>query len=165
MLRQRETGKETAINAGLEIGRHEACGLPIADGSVSRHHARVEDRAGALWLVDLGSSNGTKHNGRSEGEFPLRPGDLVTFGAIAFDVVGELAPRPAAAADAPRAAEPDLAEVERRRIHAELRRERRARGFGDLGQLPFLAQLVAGLLALAFLAAVVVGVLWLGGAI
>ncbi len=100
-LRHRETGIETEIAAGLEVGRLAGCGLVVDDGSVSRHHARVEQRGGEWWLVDLGSSNGSKRNGRKEAEFPLRNGDLVTIGAVAFDVVGAPAAAPAEAVPGP----------------------------------------------------------------
>ncbi|RMH05226.1 MAG: FHA domain-containing protein [Planctomycetota bacterium] len=175
-LRRRDGGQEVELRPGLEIGRRADSGLVVEDGSVSRRHARVERRGDEWWLVDLGSSNGTRHNGRRRKEFPIRAGDLVTFGAVAFDVVGPAAAAaPAAAEAASRPApagasrpEEDIAgevAAERARIHAELRGRRRARGLGDLNQLSFEAQVLVGLFGLIFLAAVVAGVLWLGGSL
>ncbi len=104
-LRMRQTGEEYTLEDGLVVGRNSQCGLVIQDVSVSRQHARVMLRADGFWIEDLGSSNGTARNGRKEGQFELRPGDLISFGAVAFDVVGvAAATSPAAAADFPAAA-------------------------------------------------------------
>ncbi|MBL7008256.1 MAG: FHA domain-containing protein [Planctomycetes bacterium] len=176
-LRHRESGVETELSAGLELGRVSSCGLQIDDGSVSRHHARVELRGAEWWLADLGSSNGSKRNGRLEKEFPLRTGDLVTIGAVAFDVLGP-APAPAPAAARPtkaapladESADPELSrvaretEAERARIHAALRAKGRSGGFGDLSQLPLRMQILVAVIGVAFLAGVVLGVRWLGEA-
>ena len=50
--------------AGTElfIGRSSACVLRLCDGLVSRRHARVFVQDGAVWVEDLGSSNGTWFN-------------------------------------------------------------------------------------------------------
>jgi pSer/pThr/pTyr-binding forkhead associated (FHA) protein len=49
---------------------------------VSRHHATIRHE-GALWiLVDVGSRNGTRVNGRPiDGRAVIRPGDELGFGA------------------------------------------------------------------------------------
>jgi pSer/pThr/pTyr-binding forkhead associated (FHA) protein len=41
------------------IGRGAHCALALADADVSREHVRVERRAGAAWVRDLGTKNGT----------------------------------------------------------------------------------------------------------
>jgi hypothetical protein len=68
-------GKLTAIGRGLD----NDLVLPAAD--VSRHHARLEQAGSSYRLVDLGSTNGTRVNGRRTGEQLLAPGDTVTLGA------------------------------------------------------------------------------------
>lgn len=86
-LRRRESGEETELTPGLVVGRMADCALRLNDGSVSRRHARLELRGDAWWVVDQGSSNGTFRNGERGQEFELRGGDLVTFGAVAFEFV------------------------------------------------------------------------------
>ena len=34
------------------VGRDPSCEIVVTDGSVSRRHARLEQRAGAWWVVD-----------------------------------------------------------------------------------------------------------------
>ena len=51
------------ISPGQVIGRLKACEIQIDDSSISRQHARIEERAEKLWIVDMGSSNGTFRNG------------------------------------------------------------------------------------------------------
>lgn len=167
-LRQRDSGEEHPLADGMVLGRVPQCQVRLEDTSVSRRHAKVEEREGDLWLVDLGSSNGTLLNGRRIGEFRLRPGDLVTLGAVAFDVVGETPPTATAPprrreeGAAPRP-EPGLADAERARIRAELRAAGRAGGLGDLGQQPFLIQVVVGLVGLGLLVGAFYGIRYLAG--
>ena len=68
------------------IGRERACDMTLADETVSRWHASLERGAAGGWLLaDLGSMNGTRLNGwRVSGPMPVRPGDLVSFGALTF---------------------------------------------------------------------------------
>ena len=63
------------------IGREAPADLVLADGGVSRQHARVVRRGSAFDLVDLGSRNGTLVNGeRLRGRHILAPGDEVEIG-------------------------------------------------------------------------------------
>jgi pSer/pThr/pTyr-binding forkhead associated (FHA) protein len=64
------------------IGRLADSDFVIDDRTVSRHHATIR-RAGAFWLlVDLGSTNGTRVNGkRVDGRAVIKPGDEIGFGA------------------------------------------------------------------------------------
>jgi two-component system cell cycle response regulator len=41
------------------IGRGQVCDLPLDDSALSRRHCRLMKAADALWVEDLGSSNGT----------------------------------------------------------------------------------------------------------
>ena len=47
----------------LTIGRAQGNSLQVQDTLVSREHSRIEWRGEDLWVVDLGSSNGTRVNG------------------------------------------------------------------------------------------------------
>lgn len=67
------------------IGRSPQSDLAIRDMTVSWRHAELHRSAGEWVLVDLGSTNGTRVNGWQAGAgFPVRPGDLVTFGGAVF---------------------------------------------------------------------------------
>jgi len=72
------------------VGRRNARGnvhpeIPINDPSVSSRHLKICRRKdGALYLVDVGSSNGTRVNGAAVEagvETPLNPGDQIVIGA------------------------------------------------------------------------------------
>jgi hypothetical protein len=71
------------------IGRSPDCDLPLANMTVSWHHAELRF-SGADWvLADLDSTNGTHVNGWRAGPgFPVRPGDRVRFGTARFRIVG-----------------------------------------------------------------------------
>lgn len=63
--------------------------LTAADltGTVSRRHARIGKDDSSIFIEDLGSSNGTRHNGQTlrEGmQAPLSNGDQVVFGDLVF---------------------------------------------------------------------------------
>ena len=68
------------------VGRDPSCEIVVTDGSVSRRHARLERRAGAWWVVDQGSANGTYVNSLQVAEQALRNGQELRFGALAFRV-------------------------------------------------------------------------------
>ncbi|HEX5015583.1 MAG TPA: FhaA domain-containing protein [Candidatus Limnocylindrales bacterium] len=64
----------------LTIGRAPDNGLVLFDGRVSRHHARLYGRRGALLLADLGSTNGSWVNDRKVEEMALGEGDRIRVG-------------------------------------------------------------------------------------
>ena len=69
------------------IGRSPDCDLPLADMTVSWHHAELRRTEEAWMLVDLGSTNGTRVNGwRADSGFTVRAGDWVSFGRAAFRI-------------------------------------------------------------------------------
>jgi predicted component of type VI protein secretion system len=68
------------------IGRRQDCDLMITLGEISRKHCRIIREADSLRLEDLGSSNGTFHNGRRVQEAVLSAGDTVQVGPVAFVV-------------------------------------------------------------------------------
>lgn len=71
------------------IGREPTCDLTVVDPTVSRRHAIVSLRQGALTVRDEGSTNGTYVNGvRLDGgtEHPLKPGDQIQLGSVKFRV-------------------------------------------------------------------------------
>jgi hypothetical protein len=105
-LRSRGTNELLDLADGMTVGRMADCAIRLQDGSISRHHASIESVGGVLFLVDNGSSNGCFRNGDRVQRCELRVGDLITLGALAFDVVGaqaavESAPSPVMDAPAP----------------------------------------------------------------
>jgi hypothetical protein len=68
------------------VGRDPSCEIVVTDGSVSRRHSRLERRAGAWWVVDQGSANGTYVNSLKVAEQALRNNQELRFGAMAFRV-------------------------------------------------------------------------------
>jgi hypothetical protein len=72
-------------DTSFTIGRDQRCDLYVADMTVSRLHARLAREAGGWRLTDLGSTNGTRLNGwRLRAPVPVRPGDTIMFGSVAF---------------------------------------------------------------------------------
>ena len=66
----------------LTVGRASDSSIVLpSDSFASSRHARFETVRDAVWLIDLGSTNGTFVNGeRIEGRRRLRDGDVVRIG-------------------------------------------------------------------------------------
>ena len=79
------------------IGRTRDCDLCLTDLSVSRMHALLVRREEGWVLSDLGSHNGTRLNGWLVREpVPVRAGDRVEFGSMAFIIQGDPPAEPSA---------------------------------------------------------------------
>jgi hypothetical protein len=63
----------------INIGRRLDNQLILDDAHVSRTHAQLRVRDGRYVLFDLGSTSGTKVNGRAIKQHILRPGDVITI--------------------------------------------------------------------------------------
>ena len=72
------------LNRPLSVGRSSSCDIIINGNEVSRRHALINPQAGgAVWLVDLGSTNGTYRNNRRVTQpAELANGDRITLGGI-----------------------------------------------------------------------------------
>jgi predicted component of type VI protein secretion system len=71
------------------IGRSKDCDCVLDDPNISRRHAELRRSDVGDWqVVDLGSTNGVKVNGRRVSSARLSPGDEVTLGttSFAFDI-------------------------------------------------------------------------------
>jgi hypothetical protein len=62
------------------IGRSHECDVVIDDPNISRRHAEVRSEGDGWKVVDLGSTNGIKVNGRRVDKAVLSPGDELTLG-------------------------------------------------------------------------------------
>jgi hypothetical protein len=74
---------------GATIGRSRECEIVVEDANVSRQHAELRPRGGAWVISDLGSTNGTRVNGRTiNTPEVLRPGDEIEVGSslITFEL-------------------------------------------------------------------------------
>jgi len=67
------------------LGRSRECDCVLEDQNVSRRHAELRRNANGDWqIVDLGSTNGVKVNGRRVDTSRLSPGDDVSLGTVSF---------------------------------------------------------------------------------
>ena len=74
---------------GATIGRSRQADIVIDDPNVSRQHAEVRPRGGAWVLTDLGSTNGSRLNGRQiTGSEVIQAGDEIEIGTsvITFEL-------------------------------------------------------------------------------
>jgi pSer/pThr/pTyr-binding forkhead associated (FHA) protein len=79
------TGNPIEITqASVLVGRDPACDVVLADGSVSRRHARLEQREDAWFVVDQGSANGTFLDSVRATDTPIHGGQELRFGAVSF---------------------------------------------------------------------------------
>ena len=58
-------GQRWPVNRPMVLGREATCDVVIADRQVSRFHARLTPTPEGIILEDLGSKNGTHHNGNA----------------------------------------------------------------------------------------------------
>ncbi|MEA2348450.1 MAG: hypothetical protein QOG62_2237 [Thermoleophilaceae bacterium] len=78
-------GEEIPLGEGVMLGRSAGADIQIEDKFASNNHARLYTRAGAAYVEDLGSTNGTYLNGRRlNGSSPLAPGDSIRIGDTEF---------------------------------------------------------------------------------
>jgi hypothetical protein len=78
-------GRRVGIGSQVvTIGRLPECAVVLDDPNVSRRHAQVRREGDAIFVVDLGSTNGTRVNGVLVREHRLVPGDVVSVGTTAL---------------------------------------------------------------------------------
>jgi hypothetical protein len=82
-----ERGRAFPIDGEATMGRGGGCTMPLTfDTFVSQVHARAYDRDGALWIEDVGSTNGTYVNGeRIAQPVKLGKGDRVQLGETVLE--------------------------------------------------------------------------------
>jgi hypothetical protein len=75
-------GKRLVVGSGgATIGRSRQCDVMLDDANISRTHAEIRPRGGSWVVTDLGSTNGSRLNGRRlEGSQVLKPGDEIELG-------------------------------------------------------------------------------------
>lgn len=75
----------TDLRQEMAIGRTEGNDLILNHPSVSRKHARLENRGDKWWIVDLKSTNGVKVNGNLVTESAVNAGDKIHIGSVQLD--------------------------------------------------------------------------------
>jgi pSer/pThr/pTyr-binding forkhead associated (FHA) protein len=80
-----EGGADIPLNRPLTlVGRHSDCDVRLESQRVSRHHCCLAMMCDGVAVRDLGSTNGTRINGRRITEGWLRPGDELTIGRFRY---------------------------------------------------------------------------------
>ncbi len=79
-------GRRYVLHGPLAVlGRSRDCDCVFSDQNVSRRHAELRRSGNGDWqVVDLGSTNGVKVNGRSVATTRLAPGDEISLGTARF---------------------------------------------------------------------------------
>ena len=79
--------KRQVMPPGLGIGRETDNDIQLLIGGVSRYHAKLEYKNEKWFVRDLGSTNGTKHNGTIIMEpVQLNNGDVIAIGEQMFRI-------------------------------------------------------------------------------
>jgi len=79
------------IDSELRLGRNPDCELLVNDPQVSRLHARLQPTPEGVLLTDVGSTNGTRVNGKKvSGSMLLRDGDNIAIGGTKLRIVAAL---------------------------------------------------------------------------
>ncbi len=71
-------------NDRMVVGSDMHCDLRVAVPSVSERHCEIIVTGAVLMLRDLGSTNGTYHNGNQVTQAVLSPNDRLTIGPVTF---------------------------------------------------------------------------------
>jgi pSer/pThr/pTyr-binding forkhead associated (FHA) protein len=82
-----QKGRSFELNGELTVGRAAGCQVALEDNYVSQLHARVFTRDGAVWVEDLGSTNGTYVNDRRvSAPLAVRRGDQLKVGSTVMEL-------------------------------------------------------------------------------
>jgi pSer/pThr/pTyr-binding forkhead associated (FHA) protein len=68
----------------IMVGRHPRCDVRLDSLRVSRRHCFLSEEGGELVVRDLGSTNGTRINGRPVNSGRLKPGDELSIAHVRY---------------------------------------------------------------------------------
>ena len=68
----------------IVVGRHPSCDARLVSPRVSRWHCCLAEVDGAVWVRDLGSTNGIWINGQRVMSGRVRPGDVLAIAHIRY---------------------------------------------------------------------------------
>jgi hypothetical protein len=80
-------GARVALDRTRVVGRSAECDLVLVDARVSRRHLEIVPAGAAARYRDLGSANGTRHNGAPSPSGGLALGDVLSLGDTELVVV------------------------------------------------------------------------------
>jgi pSer/pThr/pTyr-binding forkhead associated (FHA) protein len=90
MLTPPAPGAEFALSRPRQkVGRAEDLAIWVNHRSISREHAEIVRDGDGFRLLDLGSANGVRVNGRDAADAVLEPGDVIELGQVRFRYVAE----------------------------------------------------------------------------
>jgi pSer/pThr/pTyr-binding forkhead associated (FHA) protein len=93
VLRGFYEGLEVPMDRGrIVIGRGREADLTVAEPTISRQHAAIEWDGGGYVLQDLGSTNGTRVNGRRATRARLCDGDEIELGRLQLRLQAAMEP-------------------------------------------------------------------------
>ena len=83
ILQGPDAGRKYEMSGGkLVVGRGIECDIRINEGSISRHHAAIEQVEGVWYIQDLDSANGVFIDGRQVTRTELGQRTTVQFGSV-----------------------------------------------------------------------------------
>ena len=98
VIEGRDPGRRFDVGPWCDLGRELQNNIRLRDSETSRRHARIMHDGDRWWIVDLGSSNGTKVNGQKIDRQALQNGDRVEIGnsVLRFECpdLGDQSPHP-----------------------------------------------------------------------
>ena len=76
-----EAGTLLDLTGGVTLGRADGAEIKVEDQFASSNHARIYERGDAMYIEDMGSTNGTYLNGRElRTSERLKPSDVIRIG-------------------------------------------------------------------------------------
>ncbi len=105
----KKIGKKSLADGPLTVGRSHECTIVLPHSSVSREHCVIENVNGVTRIRDLGSTHGTRLNGRPITEADIYDQDVITLGRFELTYSNPEAIRPdhlAGASDGPAFGQP-----------------------------------------------------------
>ncbi|HEX6510398.1 MAG TPA: FHA domain-containing protein [Chloroflexota bacterium] len=83
-----EAGERLPLLSTTTIGRDDGNDIVLDDTFISAQHANITWNGNGWVLQDLGSTNGTRLNGKEvQRAVAVKPGDIVEFGETKFKMV------------------------------------------------------------------------------
>lgn len=83
----RMLGRSYALTGATVVGRSQECQLRLEDSNLSRKHARLIPTNDGVVIEDLGSTNGSFHNGKRVQRAVAQAGDEIGFDTLRFQLL------------------------------------------------------------------------------
>jgi pSer/pThr/pTyr-binding forkhead associated (FHA) protein len=80
-------GRTFPLTGATMVGRAPECQLRLDDTSLSRKHAKLIPTNEGVVIEDLGSTNGSFHNGKRVQRAVAQPGDEIGFDTVRFQLL------------------------------------------------------------------------------